>query len=113
MRNYFFMAAFLMHNSFSHAGFLVTESTIVAMENTSANANVFAVIAKGGSGPCVSSGDKDVLIYFPVSEAENIDVHNRAYSMLLSAMATKSKVTIYNYKDDSCLKAVGVRILNK
>ena len=93
----------------ANAGWLAQESPVVAVESTSMNLDVFTVIVKGGNGPCTSSAG-DILITFPKSEASSPEIHNRTYAMLLSAFSTGSKVSIYNYKDDSCHKAVGVRI---
>ena len=104
------LTGLLVFSPLTFAGWIAQETTVVAMESVSNNQNTFTAILRGGSGPCVSTTG-DILVYFPRNEASDAEIHNRSYSMLLSALATGQKVSIYNYKDDTCTKAVGVRLI--
>ena len=96
--------------SFTNAGWIAEQAKVVAVESTSGNGDTFTAIVRGGAGPCVSTS-QDRLIFFPRSEASTTDIHNRTYSMMLAALSSGAKVSIFNYVDSSCDKAVGVRMI--
>ncbi|NEO56630.1 MAG: hypothetical protein F6K54_28275 [Okeania sp. SIO3B5] len=81
----------------AHAGYLVTGASVVHVENTSSNGDNFAVLVKGGNGPCV-----DKYIIFPKSGVSNLDVYERGYEGALTALAYDLKVNVYDYSGDSC-----------
>ena len=56
----------------AQAGYLVVKSTVVQVENRSSNQDNFAILVKGGAGPCV-----DKVIIFPKSRVANTDVYQR------------------------------------
>lgn len=56
----------------AQAGYLVVGSTVVQVENRSSNQDNFAILVKGGAGPCV-----DKVIIFPKSRVANTDVYQR------------------------------------
>ena len=87
-------------SSFVFAGDCVVGSTIIEIRNTGSNQDKFEVVTSGGTGPCVGK-----TIMFPADAAPNRDIFTRAYSAALTAFSTGAKVRIYNYHDDSCLKA--------
>ncbi|USH04093.1 DUF5992 family protein [Grimontia kaedaensis] len=95
----------------ANAGWIAEQAKVVAVESTSGNNDTFTAIVRGGSGPCVSDSS-DKLIFFPRSEASTSEIHNRTYSMMLTALACGAKVSIYNYADDSFDKNVGVRAVS-
>ncbi|CAM3826720.1 DUF5992 family protein [Vibrio aquimaris] len=111
MIKYLSLLIFMLSTS-AYAGWIAEQTKVIAVESTSGNTDTFTAIVRGGSGACVSlMGDN--LIYFPHSEAATSDIHNRTYSMLLAALTSGAKVSIYNYADNSCQKAVGVRMINE
>ena len=56
----------------AQAGYLVVRSTVVQVENRSSNRDNFAILVKGGVGPCI-----DKVIIFPKSGVANTDVYRR------------------------------------
>ena len=83
--------------------YIVVEGTVTSVANTGSNLENFVVRTTGGSGICTSSR-------FPLSSAPNKGVHDRAYAAALLALTTGMEVTIYNYEDNSCEKAVYLSI---
>lgn len=108
-----YLSLFILFLSTSvNANWIAEQTKVIAVESSSGNTDTFTAIVRGGSGPCVSLRG-DTLIFFPRSEAATSDIHNRTYSMLLAALTSGAKVSIYNYVDHSCQKAVSVRMINE
>lgn len=104
MKFWIFCFCFII-SSYACAGWIAQDATVEYVENTSGNNDVFTVLVSGGTGPCVST-----LITFPKSSATSEAIFTRAFTLLTAANVSGRKVSIYNYLDQSCTNAVGVRL---
>jgi hypothetical protein len=105
LKYWIFIAGFAL-TAQANAGWLIQDGIVEFVENTSGNSDVFTAFVSGGSGPCNST-----LITFQKSSAANEDVYARAFTLLTAANVSGKKVSIYNYVDQSCGNAVGVRLV--
>jgi hypothetical protein len=74
------------------AGYLVQGGTVAELENTSRNANNFAVKVIGGTGAC----SNQVILFSPNAVA-NANIYSRSFTMALEAFKGNYKVNIYDY----------------
>jgi len=81
----------------ARAGYLVKGANVIHVENTSSNGDNFAILVKGGQGPCVNQ-----YIIFPKSGVANTDVYERGYKGALTALIFGLKINVYDYSGDSC-----------
>ena len=88
----------------AQAGYVLTGGTLTSVTNTASNEPQFAIVANTGSGPCVGQ-----WIHFPQDAAPDIDSH--AFAIALLAHTTGSKVTVYNYENDACNRAVYIELV--
>lgn len=105
MNNFIRIAYLSILSSYASAGWLAQDATVEFVENTSGNSDVFTVLVSGGTGPCISA-----LITFPKSSATSEAIYTRAFTLLTAANLSGRKVSIYNYVDQSCSNAVGIRL---
>lgn len=89
----------------AQGGYLLTGGTLTTVTNTAGNSPQFAVIANGGSGPCVGQ-----WISFPRDATPDTDNHKRAFALAILAHTTGAKVNIYNYESNACDRAVFIEL---
>ena len=89
-----------------YAGYLVYGGVVTTVANTANNSDTFLIKVTGG----VNNLCEGQWIQFPAGEAFNSEVHKRAYSTALTALTARMPVTIHNYADNSCTKAVQIQI---
>lgn len=100
---------FFTSYAFSQTATLAANAEITRIANTgSGSGDDFYVFVSGGTGVCQNRG-----IVFPRELAPSESFHNRAFSVALSAFATKnSKVLITGFDGEDCLKAKMIEIQN-
>ncbi|UAB71656.1 hypothetical protein INR79_07095 [Vibrio sp. SCSIO 43132] len=100
-----FVLPLLLFSTSALSGDIVTNGVITEVRNTGNNMDMFEIIVSNGTGPC--SGK---TIKFPRSDAATKEIHDRAFSMALTAFASDSKIRVHNYRDDTCDHAVYITI---
>jgi hypothetical protein len=83
----------------------VQDAKIEGIANTNSNQEKFNIWVSGGTGPCVNR-----QIVFPRSAAASAEIYNRAYSAALTAFASGSKISIYDYDGASCSNAAYIKL---
>lgn len=101
----FLLLPLILTPFFSMAGDIVENARIIEVRNTAANEDIFEIIVQGGVGPCANK-----IIQFPLASAKSKSVHDRAFSMALTAFNTGSKVRVHNYKSNDCKAAVYITL---
>ena len=87
------------------SGDILNSASISEVRNTSGNKDIFEIIVKGGCGLCANK-----TIQFPRSAAGSKEIHDRAFSMALTAFTTGSKVRVHNYVNNDCRNASYITI---
>ncbi|MBB5212006.1 DUF5992 family protein [Microbulbifer hydrolyticus] len=105
--------ALFIFPALAEKGWIATSVEVVEITNTGSNGKNFTVKVSGGDNnyPCENG-----QITFPLANAGNtgndIHIHNRAFSMALTALTTGSKVSIFSYEDNSvCNRAAHIKIV--
>ena len=106
--------AFLFANTaLAEQGWIATSVEVTEITNTASNGKSFTIKVTGGDNnyPC-----EDGQISFPLGSAGNAgndtDIHNRAFSIAITALTTGNKISVFSYEDDSvCNRAAHIRII--
>ena len=96
--------------AWAESGYIASDVEIIAVAHTGANAKTFTLRTANGTGIC--SGQN---ITFPLSAAGNSGndeaIHNRAFSVALTALSIGSRVSIFSYEDSTvCNRAAYIEI---
>ncbi|WP_444933509.1 DUF5992 family protein [Microbulbifer sp. JTAC008] len=94
-------------------GWIATDVEVTAVTNTNSNGQSFSVVVTDGDGnyPC-----EDTTIGFPLGaagkEGGDEGIHNRAFSLAITALTAGKRVSIYSYSDNSiCSGAAHIKLL--
>ena len=101
------------NTALAEPGWIATSVEVVEMTNTASNGKSFTIKVTGGDNnyPC-----EEGQISFPLGSAGNagndVDIHNRAFSIAITALTTGNKISVFSYEDDSvCNRAAHIRII--
>ncbi|MCJ8274163.1 MAG: DUF5992 family protein [Psychrosphaera sp.] len=96
----------MLITSLANAGELINSATVTSVANVASNIDQFVIYFSGGTGVCTT---QDYII-FPADAAISKEAHNRAYSLVLTALTTGMKVKIHNYESNACDRATFVQV---